>query len=112
METLIVIIAGILFTIGTYFLLNKNMLRIIFGTGLLTHASHLMLMAVSGLKTGAAPLLGEGHTLFTDPVPQALILTSIVINFALTAFILVLGYRTYVETGLEDTKPLKGFDHE
>lgn len=112
METFIIIIAGVLFTIGTYFLLSKNLLRIIFGTALLTHASHLMLMAVSGLKKGAAPLLGEGATSFTDPIPQALILTSIVINFALTAFILVLGYRTYVETGFEDMRQLKGLDHE
>jgi len=112
METYIIIIAGVLFTVGTYFLLSKNLLRIIFGTGLYTHASHLMLMAVSGLKKGAAPLLGEGATAFTDPIPQALILTSIVINFALTAFILVLGYRTYVETGFEDMKQLKGLDYE
>lgn len=112
METFIILIAGILAGIGTYFLLSKNLLRIIFGTGLFTHASHLMLMAVSGLKTGAAPLLGEQADRYTDPLPQALILTSIVINFALTAFILVLGYRTYVETGFEDMKQLKGYDYE
>lgn len=112
METMIIIVAGILFSIGTYMLLTKNLLRIIFGTGLYTHASHLMLMAVSGLKTGAAPLLGEQAAQYTDPVPQALILTSIVINFSLTALILVLGYRTYVETGFEDMRQLKGLEHE
>lgn len=112
METMIIIIAGLLFTVGTYLLLSKNLLRIIFGTGLYTHASHLMLMAVSGLKTGAAPLLSERAASYTDPVPQALILTSIVINFALTALILVLGYRTYLETGFEDMRQLKGLDHE
>lgn len=112
METFMIIVAGILFSVGTYLLLSKNLLRIIFGTGLYTHASHLMLMAVSGLKKGAAPLLGEQATSYTDPVPQALILTSIVINFALTAFILVLGYRTYVETRFEDMRELKGLEHE
>ena len=112
METMIILIAGILFSIGTYMLLSKNLLRIIFGTGLYTHASHLMLMAVAGLKNGAAPLLGENADRFVDPVPQALILTSIVINFALTALILVLGYRTYIETGIEDMRQLKGMDHE
>jgi len=111
-ETLIIIIAGILFSVGTYMLLSKNLLRIIFGTGLYTHASHLMLMAVAGLKQGAAPLLSERAEAYVDPIPQALILTSIVINFALTALILVLGYRTYMETGFEDMRQLKGMDHE
>jgi len=112
METMIIILAGILFSIGTYMLLSKNLLRIIFGTGLYTHASHLMLMAVAGLKNGAAPLIGENAERFVDPLPQALILTSIVINFSLTALILVLGYRTYIETGFEDMRQLKGMDHE
>lgn len=112
METLIIILSGILFAVGTYMVLSKNLLRIIFGTGLYTHASHLMLMALGGLKRGAAPLLGEQAEAYTDPIPQALILTSIVINFALTALILVLGYRTHVETGFEDMRQLKGLNHD
>ncbi len=112
METFTIILAGILFTIGTYLMLTKNLLRIILGIGLFSHGAHLMLMAITGLKKGAAPILGEGADTFTDPVPQALILTSIVISFALTAYMLVLGYRTYVEYGIEDLKPLKGYNHE
>ena len=49
---------------------------------------------------------------YTDPLPQALILTAIVISFAVTAFILVLGYRTYQETGMDDSKELRGFTDE
>jgi len=112
METFMVIISGCLFGIGTYNLLSKNLLRIIFGTGLFTHASHLMVLTLAGLKKGAAPLIGGEEAGYTDPLPQALILTSIVINFALTAFILVLGYRAYVDTGFENVKQLKGYDHE
>lgn len=111
METFVTIIAGILFAIGTYLLLESNLLRRIIGASLLTHASHLLLMSINGLKQGAAPLLSEEAAQYTDPVPQALILTSIVINFALTAFILVLGYRSYVESGTLTMK-LKGYDHE
>lgn len=107
-----IIIAGVLFTVGTYLLLSKNLLRIILGMSLFSHAAHLMLLSVNGLKKGAAPLLGEEAASYTDPVPQALILTSIVITFALTAYVLVLGYRTYVEVGFEDIKQLKGYDHE
>ena len=113
METFMILIAGALFTVGTYLLLSKNLLRMILGTALFTHASHLMLMAVSGLKKGAAPLLNEEAARFTDPLPQALILTSIVINFALTAFVLVLGYRTYIEFKTSHLRQeLKGHDYE
>src|SRR5690606_13815167 len=96
METFITILAGILITIGTYLVLSRTLLRIILGLSLLTHGAHLLMMAINGLKPGAAPLVQEGITRYTDPVPQALILTSIVINFALTALVLLLAYRTYV----------------
>lgn len=112
METYMTILAGILFTIGTYLILSKTLLRIILGISLFTHATHLMLLTVSGLKRGAAPLLGEEAASYTDPLPQALILTSIVISFALTAFVLVLGYRTYVELGSNDLDQLRGQEYE
>ena len=112
METFMTIISGVLFTVGTYLILNKNLLRIILGITLFSHATHLMLMAINGVKKGAAPLLGEHAASYTDPIPQALILTSIVISFALTAFLLVLGYRTYVELGTDNMKQLRGNAHE
>lgn len=112
METFMIIISGILFTVGTYLVLSKGLLRVILGLSLFSHATHLMLLTINGLKKGAAPLLGEEAASYTDPVPQALILTSIVISFALTAFVLVLGYRTYVELGSDDMQRLKGRDDE
>jgi multicomponent Na+:H+ antiporter subunit C len=112
METFMIIVAGVLFAVGTYMLLGKNMLQIILGTALLSHSAHLMLLAVNGLKKGAPPLLGEEAAAYTDPIPHALMLTSIVITFALTAYVLVLGYRAYVEIGFQDMKQLKGYDDE
>lgn len=112
METFMILIAGVLFSISTYLMLTKHLLRIILGMSLFSHAAHLMLLSVGGLKKGAAPLLGEQAPAYTDPLPHALMLTSIVITFALTAYVLVLGYRTYVEVGFEDMKQLKGTDHE
>lgn len=112
METFMIIIAGILFTAGTYLILSKILIRIILGLSLFTHGAHLMLLSVNGLKQGAAPLAGEEALSYTDPVPQALMLTSIVISFALTAFLLVLGYRTYVELGTDDMEQLRGHGHE
>ncbi|WEK55973.1 MAG: Na(+)/H(+) antiporter subunit C [Candidatus Cohnella colombiensis] len=112
METFVTILAGVLYTVGTYLILNKNLLRIILGITLFSHATHLMLMSINGLKKGAAPLLGEEVANYTDPIPQALLLTSIVISFALTAFLLVLGYRTYVELGTVNIKKLRGKSDE
>ncbi|HLS88722.1 MAG TPA: Na(+)/H(+) antiporter subunit C [Sphingobacteriaceae bacterium] len=112
MEIFITIVAGILITIGTYLALSRMVLRIILGLSLFTHGSHLMMMAINGLKKGAAPLVREGVTQYTDPVPQALILTSIVISFALTALYLVLAYRTYVVLGTDDMTQLKGQEYE
>lgn len=112
METLITILVGILVTVAVYLLLSRSLIRIIIGTAVLSHAVHLLLMVMGGLKKGSAPLLSENATSYTDPLPQALILTAIVISFAVTAFLLVLGYRTYKETGLDDSKELRGFTDE
>lgn len=103
-----IIVSGILFSVATYLILSKGLLRIILGISLFSHAAHLMLLTVNGLKKGAAPLIGEEADKYTDPVPQALILTSIVISFALTALVLVLSYRTYVKSGSDDMQQLKG----
>jgi len=67
---------------------------------------------MGGLKKGTVPLLGENAESYTDALPQALILTAIVISFAVTAFLLVLAYRTYKETGLDDLDVLRGFKNE
>lgn len=112
METFITIIAGILITIGIYLVTSKTLLNIILGLSLFTHGTHLLMMAINGLKHGAAPLIREGIARYTDPIPQALILTSIVISFALTALYLVLAYRTYVSLGTDDMNRLKGREYE
>jgi len=112
METLMIILSGILITIATYLILSKNLIQIIIGLSILTHAGHLLLMTMGGLKKGSVPLLGEGAAVYVDPLPQALILTSIVINFGVTAFFLVLTYRTYEELGTDNLFELRGRKHE
>lgn len=108
METVMSIVVGLFFTIGTYLMLSKSLLRIIFGSSVISHGINLLIMTMGGLKTGSPPLLSEKIQIFTDPIPQALILTAIVINFAVTAFLLVLSYKVYKAYGTDDLELLRG----
>jgi multicomponent Na+:H+ antiporter subunit C len=113
MEIVMAVVIGILFMCATYLILSKSILRIIVGTGLLSHGAHLLLLTMGGLKQGAVPLLSEEAASYVDPLPQALILTAIVISFGVTAFLLVVAYRAYQELGTDDMECLKGNDtHE
>lgn len=108
METLMIILAGVLVAVGTYLLLSKKIIRIIVGSSVLSHAVHLFLMTMGGLKTGDVPLVTEGTATYTDGLPQALILTAIVIGFAVNAFLLVLAYRLYQDTNIDEIDRIRG----
>ncbi|ART77805.1 Na(+)/H(+) antiporter subunit C [Sutcliffiella horikoshii] len=108
MEIIMTIVAGVLIATATYLMLSRSILRIIIGTALLSHGAHLLLLTMGGLKRGAAPLLGQEADAYTDPLPQALILTAIVIAFGVTSFILVLAYRAYQELKTDDMDQLRG----
>ncbi|MEH7886179.1 Na(+)/H(+) antiporter subunit C [Bacillus sp. JJ1609] len=108
MEILMAFLIGILFMTATYLMLSKSLLRIIIGTGLLSHGAHLLILTMGSLKRGAAPLLGEHAEAYVDPLPQALILTAIVISFGVTSFFLVLAYRAYQELGTDNMDRLRG----
>jgi len=108
MEIFISIIIGALTMCAVYMILSKSLLRIIIGTSLFSHAAHLLVLTMSGLKTGAAPVLVDGVTDYTDPLPQALVLTAIVISFGVTAFFLVLAYRAYQELNTDNMEEMKG----
>lgn len=112
METMMSVLVGILFAIGVYLILTKSLLRIILGTSILGHGVNLLIITMGGLKKGGPPLLGLKDLSFTDPLPQALLLTAIVINFATTALFLVLSYRAYKMLGTDDTEQLRGIEDE
>ncbi|MFQ3542695.1 Na(+)/H(+) antiporter subunit C [Halobacillus rhizosphaerae] len=112
MEIIMAILAGILFTTGIYNLLQKQLLRIIIGTGLISHGAHLFILTMGELKRGAPPILKEGVENYTDPLPQALILTSIVISFGVTSLLLVLAYRASKVNGTDNMEQLRGNDYE
>lgn len=88
------------------------MIRVILGTALLSHAVHLLILTMGEVKKGNVPLLKEAERPYTDALPQALILTAIVISFAVTAFILVLAYRIYQTSKSDDLESLRGQEYE
>ncbi|WP_339226352.1 Na(+)/H(+) antiporter subunit C [Oceanobacillus sp. FSL K6-2867] len=113
METLITILTGVLVSVATYLILSRSLIRVVLGTAILSHAAHLLIMTMGGLKTGGVPIQGEEiDGSFVDALPQALILTSIVISFAVTAMSLVLAYRTYQATGTDKLNEMRGIKHE
>lgn len=112
MEIVISILAGFLFAVGVYNILQKQLLRIAIGTGLISHAAHLFILTMGKLKRGQPPIIQEGITNYTDPLPQALILTSIVISFGVTSVILVLAYRTINENETDNIEELRGNEND
>lgn len=112
MEIMMAILAGVLFASGVYLILQKEILRIIFGTALISHGAHLFILTMGELNRGAPPILKEDISAYADPLPQALILTSIVISFGVTSFLLVLAYRTYKTNHTDNMDELRGNDDE
>src|SRR5690625_3834007 len=108
MEIIISILAGFLFTGGVYNILQKELLKIAIETGLISHGAHLIILTMCKLKNGQPPIIQEGITEYTDPLPQALILTSNVISFGVTSVILVLAYSTINEIKTDNIEELRG----
>ena len=114
MELLLAITVGGLYAAGFYMLLRRSFVKVIIGLALMSHAANLFLFTVGGLTRGNAPLLSSGGVDaangYADPLPQALILTAIVIGFGFQAFTIVLFKRTYQAIGSDDLDLLKSTD--
>lgn len=95
MTVLLAAVIAVLFGSGVFLMLKTDLLRVVVGMVLISHAANLTLMS-SGLGRGRAPIypLPAGETI-SDPLVQALTLTAIVIGFAVTALLLGLAYRVY-----------------
>lgn len=94
------VLVALLSSCGLYLCLSRRFLRMLFGFLMLSNAANLVLLAVSGDPTGrkSATLGADGVTAgAVDPLPQALILTAIVIGFAVAAYLTVLLYRLYTD---------------
>ncbi len=109
MELVFSIVVGGLYAAGVYLMLRRDIVKLIIGLSLLAHGANLLIFTAGGLTRGRAPLVPEGADAAlgaADPVPQALILTAIVISFSVLAFMLALIRRTHQEAALDDLDDL------
>jgi multicomponent K+:H+ antiporter subunit C len=101
MEALVALAVGVLVGTGVYLLLRARTFPVILGLGLLGYAANLFLFASGRLTVGEWPIVSPDRSHYPDPLPQALVLTAIVIGFGMTAFVVVLALRARVEVGTD-----------
>jgi multicomponent Na+:H+ antiporter subunit C len=106
MELLLALASGVLYASGIYLMLRRRLAQLIIGSGLLSNGTNLLIFTAGGLTRGRPPVVPDGAPSlvapYADPVPQALVLTAIVIGFGLLAFSLVLAHRVHGTVGTDD----------
>lgn len=111
MEALFAILVGLFFAAAIYLMLSKHTVRILLGVALLGNAVNLLLFTTGRLTGEVPPIMRNGMDTLpagaANPLPQALILTAIVISFSFFAFLLVLTYRGYQELGTDNTDEMR-----
>ena len=114
MTLLLAIVIGVLFAAAVYLMLRRSVLKLALGLSLMANAANLVIFVAAGLTRGEPPLVPGGATApvadAADPLPQAMVLTAIVISFAVLAFTLTLMHRVYQEGGSDDVDDLSEAD--
>lgn len=116
MQLDLALLVGFLFAVGVYLVLEKHLLSVLFGIALLSNAANVFLLLMSGPPDGlrspiVKALSGEEATALApsvDPLPQALILTAIVIGSGILLFVIFLVYRLAMEHGTTDLAEIHG----
>jgi multicomponent Na+:H+ antiporter subunit C len=93
---------AVLFAVGSYLLMERSLTRVALGVGVIGNGVNVLIIA-SGSDAGEAPIIGREGVL-TDPLPQALVLTAIVIGFALLTFLMTLAWRNWTITGNDEVE--------
>lgn len=98
------VVVAVLFGIGTYLSLQRSLTRIVIGLGLISHGANLLI--VFNGRRGEAPIVSGsvGPLGIADPLPQAMVLTAIVITFGVTAFLLALALRSFLLNGDDEVE--------
>lgn len=116
MELLLIILIGVMYASGIYMLLRRSMVKLLIGVALLGNGANILIFLLGRITKGKPPVIEEASKVFTDiyadPIPQALILTAIVISFGLQAFAIVLLKRVYVLVNSDDLDDLNTPEEE
>ncbi len=114
MLLLIAVVIGVLFTTGLYMMMRRSLMKVLIGLLLLGHAVNLLIFSTGRMHRAYPPLIPDGAVFPTppvaDPLPQALILTAIVISFGMIAFAIVLMRQSYQTLGTSDMNELRDTD--
>lgn len=114
MELALALTVGVIFGCSVFLMLRRSLVKVVIGLALLSQAANLLIFTAAGLNRGTPPLLREDGTahagVMADPLPQALILTAIVISFGVIAFTLVLFQRAYRAVGSDDLDEMNTTD--
>lgn len=120
MEAWLAIVVGFMYAAGFYMLLRRSLMKVIVGLSIFTHGANLLLFTAGNVtRVGDGvqlPIVPEGSAALTgtyaDPLPQALVLTAIVISFGIQAFAIVLVRRAYQAVGSDDLDAMRSTDTE
>ena len=111
MEVYLALLVGCFFIVSIYLLLSKYVIRILLGVAILGNAVNLLIFTAGRLTREVPPIIPEAlqvpAEVTANPLPQALILTAIVISFSFFAFLLVLGYRSFQDLNTDDTDNMR-----
>ena len=110
METPLILLDGFFFAAAIYLMLSRHIVRILIGVALLGNAVNLLLFVAGRVTREVPPVIASGDALSAgaaNPLPQALILTAIVISFSFFAFLMVLGYRAWQTLETDDTTGMR-----
>ncbi|WP_019039414.1 Na+/H+ antiporter subunit C [Psychroflexus tropicus] len=116
MEIILAIITGVLYASGVYMIMRRSMVKLILGIILLGNGVNLLIFLLGRITKGEPPIIDSAEKVlegvYADPVPQALILTAIVISFGLQAFAIILVKRTYKVLKTDDLDQLNTTDED
>lgn len=116
MEVILAIMIGVLYAAGIYMILRRSLVKLILGIIILGNGANLLIFLLGRIVKGHPPIIPGSaevfHDLYADPVPQALILTAIVISFGLQSFAIILIKRAYTVVKTDDLDEMNAIDQD